>query len=332
LGKPVEIAVKPNAAYVHQSTGIVFPGTLAGLERSRVVSVDTGDLDVTAIYSNGDESELASVFVFRNVSADVPVWFDRAASQVEQRTGLYGAVTPVIRAAPFVPPGQSAASGLKSVYATSSKPFTSTAVALAPVGGFYVKVRLSSATLNPAQLDALLTKTLQGLVWPSVGTSRPAFAVEPCASPIKLGRKAKRAPTDLASALVGATLAVPDQAVKAAKPASPPRWCRDSGAVEGAAVYRPGGSSDTYLIAMQDSGRAVSVGRNELGALVARSNTPRYSVELILLSETLGYGDFRSPPPPQQAMRLLDQTNPLYRTSTTGEGSEITLNSGLVKK
>ena len=95
-------------------------------------------------------------------------------------------------------------------------------------------------------------------------------------------------------------------------------------------MYRLGGSSDAYLIAIQDAGRAILVSRNGLGAVLAGSNTRRYSIDLILLSEQLGYGDFQSLPPPQQAMRLLNEMEPLYRTTTTGKGSEMTLGRELI--
>ncbi len=333
---PTEIRVGSNANYKHKSTKIVFPPSIGALERGRIVALDAGDLDVAVDYRSADEGDVTTVFLFRNTSGSVPVWFDRATKVIEQSTDKYGTVTPTVRAAAFVPSGQSTWSGLRSVYATSGPYFSSTAIAIVPVGDFYVKMRLSSATLTPAQIEAQLTETLSAIRWPGKMPSHPAaIPVAECGSPLVFAGEAKPAPADGAAALLSALLqSVADSLAKAkvGDPAPPTRWCRDSRVLDNAGLYRPDGTSNRYLIAIQDAGRALVVGENRLASLVADGGEdgakPRYGVELVLLQENQGFGDFESLPPPEQAVRLMEEKEPLYRSSTLGSKNQITLSEG----
>ena len=332
LAQPREIALRPNAKYAHKPTRVTLPAAIGTLTRNRIAAFEAGDLDVLVSYRSPDAKEITTVYLYRNVAGDVPVWFDRAASVIAAGPGPFGSITPVVPVSPFTPPGQSTASGLRAAWAASGGAFASTALALVPVGDFYLKLRLSSATLTPVQLEARLRETLAAISFPRQLASGPAAVpVAPCGSALTFTGAARPAPKDGAAALLGALMpTLADRLAKSGKTQHRARYCRDPRAVEEGAIYRPDGDTERYLLAIQDAGRALQVGKNDLTSLLGSSAgtqpTPRYSVELVLLSENRAYGDFLTLPSPEQAMALMESGRPVSITSTMGKKNRISLN------
>ncbi|HVL77779.1 MAG TPA: hypothetical protein VM346_00665 [Sphingomicrobium sp.] len=332
--QPRDIPLKAGSKYSHKSTRIALPPSLGGLPRARAVALDVDDLDVIVDYRSTDEREITTIYLYRNAAGDLPLWFDRANAVIDSNPARFGKLTPAFPAAAFVPPGQSTASGLRVVYSTGGSGFASTALAMVPVGEFFVKMRLSSATLGPAELEARMREALAAISWPRrIAPAPAAVLVAPCDSALAFSGIAKPAPKNGAAALIGALIpSLANETAKSGEKSAPVVYCRDARVLENAALYRPNGDKDRYLVAFQDAGRALQVGRNDLASIIAAAESAgdagaRYSVDLIGLSETQGFGDFATLPPPEQAIDLVSSSKPVYATSTIGKRNKITLAS-----
>lgn len=119
------------------------------------------------------------------------------------------------------------------------------------------------------------------------------------------------------SALIGGVVA---QAI--AIKAEPPSivYCRDPGPLQiPYGLYRAGGSNDGYLMALLDSGRTVAVGSSDLVQILSElKQAPRISVAHIALEKTSTYGDFETLPLPDQALEMVDKTQPISVAVTWG--------------
>ena len=339
---PQPLKVSAKAAFKHRHSKLQLPPTLAGLQRSRVVEMEADQLDVAADYGSVDQGEVYTLYLFRNVAGGVPVWFDRARWMIEHRD-VYGSA--VLRGADpaFVPPGQSASTGLAASYDLDGKNFRSTAVAIVPLGEWLVKVRASSKTLSATDLDARMKAALAELRWPSSVPAGPAAAaVVPCTTGLSLSGDAKavRDEDSGASALIGALLGsamAETVATETVTPATAPRWCRDSITLENAGVYRADEQTDGYLIAFGDAGRAARVGPS-VGLQLFQPEEEegkgkrRWSVEVVLLPRTLTSGSYDRLPPPAQALKIANEGPFASSAPTWGKGKrEIELNLDALK-
>jgi len=334
IAAPREISVKSSESYKHKETKLALPPSLGGLPRHRVAELEAVALDVLIDYRSADGADVTTIFLYRNAAGDVPMWFDRATKLIEGSTDKYGSVKAATAPVAFVPPGQGSASGLRVAYAATNSSYASTAVAILPLGDYYLKLRLSSGSLTPAQLDARLTETLAAIDWPrKIAASSVAIPIQDCEAALTFTGDAKPAPNDGAAALMSALMPslAHGLARSGAGTATPVRYCRDPKVVDLAGLYRPNGDKERYLIALADSGRALQVGKNDLSSLLGagegKQATPRYSVDLILLAENQGFGDFLSLPTPEQVMTLIETASPTYRTSTVGKKNNITINT-----
>jgi hypothetical protein len=291
-------------------------------------------------YAAPDLGEPYSVYIHRNVAGGVPIWFDRARSMIEQRTTLG---TPTLHsAAAFVPPGRANASGLLATYALAGKAYRSTGLAMVPVGEWLIKMRASSQTLPPSELEARMKSALAQIVWPTKMAAAPTAAptaapVAACATGLAVSGDAKPAAKDessggemLLGALIG-QMAAMKEPPKRAEPPIATRWCRDPVQVPGGAVYRADGQVDGYLIALGDAGPAVSAGRSA-GRLILeaveekKAGGDRYEVQLIFLAQTMTSGLLDRLPPPGQALDIVKEGRFATAFGTWGKGKgKITL-------
>ncbi|MDQ4087686.1 MAG: hypothetical protein M3177_06730, partial [Pseudomonadota bacterium] len=184
--QPRILHVPSAASWQHAATQMILPPRAAGLERAEVRDGSDAELDVMAHYVDRPEGVLATVYVFKTQVPDAALWFDRALHAIPLSPGwsLEAAAPPA--PVPFARPGTSVASGLRTVFAVSAPQFRSTALAVAPLGQFLVKVRISAARLDPAGLDALLSRFLGDLRWPAAGAERAATPIQDCAEPLRL--------------------------------------------------------------------------------------------------------------------------------------------------
>ncbi len=174
------LAVPANASWQHARTSMILPPRSAGLARGPVRDNGEDERDVIAQYGGDSDEAFATVYLFQTGVPSAALWFDRALVPIMLRPeyGLQGASPPVPNA--FARPGATVASGLRASVDLSVPQLRSTAVALAPLGDFMVKIRMSSGRLDRAALDAMLSRFIDGLRWPAE-SGRPAAAAQPIA-------------------------------------------------------------------------------------------------------------------------------------------------------
>jgi len=262
----------------------------------------------------------------------VPVWFDRIQRTVESGNKL-GTLRLAIPATAFTPVGQSNARGLRAVYAASGAGFTSSAAALTATGEWYVAVRESSKTLTPEQLLARLEQTFASIRWPKEKVASPAaLPITACAKALAQGEDAQPAPADMGSTLLASALGgIISNAPEKDEVAAPAHWCRDPYKIEGAGVYRPDEANDSYLIAFQDAGRGVWVGKNGIAGILGGASEPTFMVESIDIDHRDGFTAFKTLPNIAQALWLAEKGTRTYSSSTWGKNKNISINSDAIK-
>jgi len=309
---PRTLDVPAANAWQHAETRIILPPRVGGLVRTGIGDNTPDEQDVFVTYSDRDEQMIALVYVYRTGAGDLPLWFDRTLATI--LLPQTGATAPAI--AGFTRPGASVASGLRAAMTDNVAGMRSTAVAIAPLGpSWLIKIRLGSARLDPAALDARLTAFAAALRWPAeTGTARAAVPVAPCPTPLRL-RTARIVRTDGAEVLMDAVLGSVEPE---GEPGPPPVYCREPGATTNRGVYRPDAATNGYLIALHDAGIAVGVGDvSGLSALLGQGNRRRFSVTLLGRDSRSSYPSFDRLPPPDQALALVTGGRPL---STTTDG------------
>lgn len=341
LGAPAAaqepLALKPGAAWTHPHSGITVPATLAETPRANGMAFAANDLDVGLSFVVGDAVESLSVYIFRDTNGAVPIWFAQAQWGIENR-GTFGRPVPIIAPQAFVPPHQTTASGLKTVYEPKGGPYRSTGVVLLPVGDWYVKIRASSQTRSPAELDAWMTAALDQIRWPGAMATEPvAVPVTPCPTPLSFPREAKDARKDSGNDLLNAVLG---QMVAEGKVEATPeskaaiadaRWCRDSSLDGNAAVYRRDAATDAYLIAVGDNGNGIWVGPDAGSALLGRgkksATAARWSIVLMTAAENVQYVAQDRLPSPRRVQAIVEANRVTSSVSTWGGDKTITINS-----
>lgn len=326
------LAVKPGKAFTHKHTKLQFPPELYGMQRSRASMLEAGELDVSAAYET--QSEAITIYIYRDVSRALPVWFDRAIWSIENRPKVYGALQRSPRPLPFVPPHQSAAAGLIATYTVTDSPFRSTGIALMPLDGWFVKIRYSSASLDADALDARIRELVTGLRWPK--TVRPEPAVTPvavCPDSLRFDGTAVPLPNTAESALIGSVFAIPmAENGKAASARKPVVWCRDDGVEPKGIVYRPDGAKDAYMLAPSDAGRGIMVATDPLQQILAKDSPAGWSIKFQHLSRTLNYQLMDRLPAPTQVIDHVNRTRPISSVTTWGKNSSVQINTDALEK
>jgi hypothetical protein len=305
-----DLAVSPTEPWRHAPSGMILPPGEGGLTRARIRDAGGDGGDVNASYVDRGEGMIALVYIYRTMTPDVSIWFDRALAQIMLTTDQ---APPAISG--FTRPGASAASGLRAALADNISGMRSTAIAVAPLGPWLVKVRMGSRTLEPAALAERLDSFVAALTWPAeTGTARAAVPVEPCATPLRL-RRARVVRAEMEDMLLDSALAT----VASEGDVGPPAvYCREPGATIERGVYRPDGATDAYLIALDDAGIALWVGdASGLSALLGDGRRRRFSMTLLERHSSSTLPSFDRLPPPDQALALARTSAP---TSTTTVG------------
>lgn len=334
------LPLKPDKAWKHAHSGITVPATLAGTPRAGGMAYAPDDLDVGLSFAVGDAVESLTIYVFRNTNGSVPVWFAQAQWGIENRD-TFG--HPAIVAAPraFVPPGQTVASGLKAIYEPKRGNYRSTGAVLLPVGEWYVKIRASSQTRSPAELDAWIDAALAEIGWPrDIAAAAPALPVTTCADPLRFETEAADAAGgDLSAETLGLALisaAAGDVPAKP-KPTAPVpavQWCRDRQLDGNIATYRPDDSDAGYLLAYGDNGNAIwagpspmNVAMEEIAAKKGEKAPLRYSVTLHTAAQDVNFTLQDRLPSPERAIAILNANRRTSTVTTWGKNRQVQINS-----
>jgi len=275
--------------WTHAHSGIVIPAALDELPRVRSTSFTAPELDVSQSFASGDGRDSITVYIFRNTNGAVPLWFAQSQRAISLRTDLQDpplGVAPVV----FTPPGQSAASGIKAVFAPKGiEGIRSTGVALFAVGDWYVKLRANSATLTPSYMSDWMEGVLTELTLPR-GTAPAVRPVADCAP--KLSFEADAADSTLPEASLTVGVRTPATRMVGT------RWCLDHVVRGNQAVYRPDGAPDRYLLATGDNGKAFAVEPQ------GTSDASYYSANLIGTNRTITLVAQARMPAPQRVFDL----------------------------
>ena len=309
------LAAGATEAWQHAETRMTLPPQVAGLTRVHVRDNGTAELDVVTNYVNRDEGVIALVYIYRTMTPNVPLWFDRALDTI--MLPQQGVTAPRVTA--FARPGASIASGLRTATTDSVPGMRSTTLAILPLGSSWlVKIRLGSIRLDPAALDERMSAFIAALQWPAeTGTPHAAAPIEPCPTPLRL-RPAHIVNAPMEDVLVDAATG----SIEPDRDQPPPVYCREPGATIERGVYRADGATDSYLIALHDAGIAISVGETlDLASLLGeRGGRHRYSVILLERNSSSVYPSFDRLPPPDQALAVVrDARSPLSTTAGARE-------------
>ncbi|MFD1035204.1 hypothetical protein ACFQ15_11120 [Sphingomonas hankookensis] len=327
------VSAKAGKPYRFKHSGITTPAELDGMRRVDVRQLGDNELDVFAVYQDGPDA--ITVYVYRSLTGSVPVWFDRARASVEQRREMFGNVVPVVPTA-FTPPGQSTASGLMAGWTLNKAPYRGTALAILPVGEWLVKVRYSSSKMDGPAVAARIPAVLSTLGWPgNIPAATPAAPVADCATPLAFSSTAAPV-TDrdaLFSAAFSGGLIAAAATEKGTPSATPPVWCRDPAPARIGAAYRSDGSSDSYLLAISDSGCGIEVQPDVIGREVAQSQGKtlnQWSTALYEPGSIIIYGPTTALPSPDLVITMLERPM-LARTYTWGKKRTVAINPAFAK-
>lgn len=328
--QPTDLKARVGKDWKHKPTGIQLPAQLAGLQRDSVKAFGNSEIDVAGDYWSVDGADTVTVYLYRNVSGSVPVWFDRARTIIHLLPEKYADPRGTgIRA--VTPRGQLAASGLMEILTTSGKNRT-TGLMMIPVNGFYAKIRATSTARDPASLEQLMLAVSNEIDWTSRQKEVAATPVPDCPSSLPSRPPARLAAASkddqMMSALIGGIVA---QAASLDEAAKRQGYCREFGPAQiSYGIYRPDASTERYLMALVDSGRAIVVGSSDLNQILSELKTaPRVSVSHVELDRTATYGDFETLPLPDQAVEMVEKTAPLSVASTWGKKNRnLTINMG----
>lgn len=323
--------------WAHKPTGVSLPPTLAGLPRSRLAWFSAAEVDVAGEYWSADRNDTITVYLYRNVSGDVPMWADRARFYILNLPDKYGAVT-ATGLRPFTPRGQSVTSGLMESYQLG-KWGKSSALAVLPLNGFYAKFRVTSKTRDVAATEALLWEAVNAFDWSSKVRHIAATPIVDCATSLATRPPARviEGQDRMMAGILGGLFA----AVNFDKPAKgdvppPPVYCREPGPADlSYGLYRANGDVEHYTLAIHDGGRAIKVGRNGLSEIIKsemaesegkKDAQPRYTVSFVHLDKTETFSDFGSLPLPDQAVEQAEKSRPVSTAGTWGKkDKEVTI-------
>jgi hypothetical protein len=305
--QPRIIPAESGTPWVHTPTKLVLPAAAAGLTRGEIGDTTASELDVSAQYQDQASDLLVLVYVYRPGIPDVGIWFEQAASAMGTSPGhgMEGAILPA--PTPFARPGAGTPSGLRLSMDVPGPGFKSTALAVAPLGNWLVKVHMSSRSLDGAALGRKMDAVLAALGWPAeAGAPRAAAPMLPCPAPLKT-RQAKIARDDMADVLMNAV----SSSIEREGP--PPVYCREPGVSGGLAVYRPDGDDNSYIVALDDAGLALSVAPS-LSALLGGSHGKKYSLTRLQHGGADVLPSFTRLPPPEQAVSVAQGSSPMMRS------------------
>ncbi|ARU16122.1 hypothetical protein [Croceicoccus marinus] len=266
--QPIDIA--DDASWVHEDTGITAPPAIDGLRRFNATSYLPNGANNGFSYSSEDEGELLSLYVYRAGFVDVAMWGDVAMMSMAANASYDGVDYGKGHVSLFGDDRIGTDSGIRFVMPVQGK-FRATGLALYALDRWLVKLRYSSAALDPQALDARLAGLVRQIAHaPPARPAPAAYRVEQCGKPIK-EKKARRAALDGGQMLVqamGYSLIFDETREKAERVTAPgpvPRLCRDMLESQGAMlVYRPVDNERGYRIALGDSGISISVSQGML--------------------------------------------------------------------
>lgn len=326
-----DLTVPAGKGWKHAETGIVVTATILGMPRTSISDSTENERDVALQFDDAGQTTSLTYYIFHPAEPSVPIWFDRAQTQIQLRE-TYGGVTPATaEPVAFASPHANVPAALRQVYAPMKPPYRATGLAVLPVGEWLVAVRLSSVSLDPAALDAKLSEAIAALRWPDAPATADGSAVpiRACAD-TQTYKKAKLLKPNMMQALIGGSgaLAANDKDAKERKNAKPVIWCRNGEATAMYGVYRADEAKTAYILAIGDSGRVATVGGG-IGSLLGEGG---YEVNFRDLDGSVStFPSVDRLPEPAQLLSLVTSGSAISRFDPGTKGGAITIDSKLAK-
>jgi hypothetical protein len=326
---PAPLDLPAEKPFLHANSGIALPASLLDLSRAGASEYAKPQLDVMFTYKDTPLSEELSVYIYRAPMGSPAIWFDRATEVISLRPA-FRRLTDIDQSPTFTPPGQQSPSGMKAAWTVSGSAVRSTALAIVPMGKWLVKFRYSSTTREAASLLRRLDEAIAALGWPAAIPPAPAAVLmNDCAAPLALDGRSKPVKEKGAGVAAEAFALTLEAKLKAIdKRNEPVEWCRDRTVQSTLPIYRPQGSTNSYLASLSDSGHGVWV-RPGFGGLSAPDRKPRWSVSIVLAGEALNDNPRDRLPPPSELKDILKGA-PASRVTTWGEDQTISIDSSQI--
>jgi hypothetical protein len=206
----------------HAQSGISLE-VPADLRLGRITDARNDGTDVAIQLGSGQT--VATFFVFRPAYPNVAMWYERARRALSRGFGISPAATPQS----FTLPGTAGANGLREdldVSQVRSQQFPgaqATAVAVAGQGEWLIKVRITSATLDRAQITRMMDSIIAGIRSSSIAATQPLTLPDACPAELSFNGRAMTGSPAAAGNLQALEAAVRGRTGLAANPAE---WCR----------------------------------------------------------------------------------------------------------
>lgn len=275
LGQLIDIETEEGKPWTHQWTSFTAPPVLEGSVRSRVTSLNEEQTNFWVTYQDRETGTTTTIFLYRSGLMSVLIWFDRALEGMKNSSGVIGALdTSLAQSGSFTPiSGGGEGSGLLLYGPTTGGGMDSTGLALFPFDDWLVKIRISSRDLAPPELFYKFVDVLSNLRLPQSRIEYPAASdIAPCETQLNASDAGNRSAASKdafgAIASIAAGKRKPPQG--AMQRVEDPEYCREWQEDSSYSVYRSKGSRDSYVLALGDSGYAVSVGKYDLSWLGPR--------------------------------------------------------------
>ncbi|WP_336977279.1 hypothetical protein [Altererythrobacter fulvus] len=327
--------VAPDATWKHKKTSVQFPPKLDGFSREWAGDFGTGQTDILATYQDRASGTTATLYVFRAGLVDVPVWQDRVLMAMKESKNIGPVLVEQALQTSFTPrQGRGANSGYRFSAPSGHDRFSSTGFAMFPHDGWLIVVRMSSQTLTAQQLDQRIDSFVGAVPLRTGKQAYPAAEpIKPCANPLSFEGKAEQSKPDLQTLFLLAAFAKADEKPSDRKSKAPDaeiaQYCRDSDAGVSYGVYRQDdGKTDSYVMALGDSGTAITVGRFSFLGVLEKPAGDQYWPILKDTSSTFIFAPFDRLPSPAEVMQVIQTQNPVSSVTTDAKGeTTITLPS-----
>lgn len=305
-----QIETLPGEAWIHEASGFGFAPRVGGFDRLRLTDYGKSESDISFGYRDASTGTVATIYVFRAGLPDVMVWGDRAEESIlTNASRFYGDTDRAKRRwSAFSPWPNSRNTGLRVVYPLSGKGLKATGLAMARHGEWLIKVRMSSSVLDAEQIEERLASFLAAMAFPAPQQGGSAvYQVKPCARPLPTARVAQF-PLD------GKEAGVPDLFTPPTLADNRP-FCRETTTISNVTVYRPGGSMDSYVLALGDGG--VSVVVRPWPKASDGEGKPPVSAALVSNDSITGFPRFAATPGWQQIYEVTDKGRPSFAAGRT---------------
>jgi len=329
------LQIDADTVWAHPHSGIAVPATLAGLPRARATEFAPDFLNIGFSFRMGDEPEELSLYIYRDTNGGVPVWFEQARLGIEARD-IYAKPQLAFGVEQYGWPGNEAWQGQRAIYATPDSEYsTSTGVVLFSVNGWFVKMRATSSVRSAPELRDWIDAAFGEVAPPVSGVRQSAvIPVAECAEKFAFKKKAKDAKKDGASSLVNAVLgsmaAKKGQEKQESETATAAvAWCRDSSLGKFQVAYRANASTDSYLIALGDSGMGVSVAPDAGAALLSdrpKDKNKSFTITVITDAQRINFVPQNRLPSLKRVLEVINENRRISAVSTWGNDSSIEIN------